>query len=157
MSYDIKCWAGPSAVPDAAELAERYAITQLSKIYALGIDMRDYDLCRSAFTDDAISSGAMGEAPIDEYLPRVYGGAAAYAATQHNMINQFVDFTGPNEARLLSYAIAVHKVEPGSDQPNLTMGVHYRDTCRRTDKGWLICARQAVAQWSETTPAPPAA
>lgn len=155
MSYDIKCWAGPIATPSADELADRYAVSQLVKVYALGVDMRDFDLTRSVFADGAYAKGSMGEADIDEYLPKVYGGAAAYAATQHNITNQHVQMMG-DEARVLSYAIAVHKSAPGSDQPNLTMGVQYRDTCRRTDKGWLIVGREAVPQWVESTPAAPA-
>lgn len=156
MSEDFSCWAGPIATPDARELADRYAVLQLVKVYALGVDMRDYDLTRSVFADEAHAKGALGGAPIDEYLPKVYGGAAAFAATQHNVTNQHVEMKG-DEARVLSYAIAVHKAAPGSDQDNLTMGVQYRDTCRRTDKGWLIVAREAVPQWTETSPAPPAA
>lgn len=156
MSYEIKNWAGPIAAFDPAELADRMAVLQLVKVYALGVDMHDYDLSRSVFSDDAISKGAMGEAAIDEYLPKVWGGAQEYAATQHNITNQHLELNG-DEARVLSYAIAVHKAKPGSDMTNLTMGVQYRDWCRRTDKGWLIYRREAVAQWTETSPAPPAA
>ena len=51
MSYDLSCWAGPIATPDANELADRYAVSQLVKVYALGVDMRDYDLTRSVFPE----------------------------------------------------------------------------------------------------------
>lgn len=155
MSYDIKCWAGPIASPSAQELGDRYAASQLVKVYALGVDMRDYDLARSVFADEAHAKGSLGGAAIDEYLPKVYGGAAAFAATQHNIINQHVELNG-DEARVLSYAIAVHKSAPGSEQNNLTMGVQYRDTCRRFENGWLIVHREAVPQWVESTPAAPA-
>lgn len=153
MTYAINNWAGPIQTFDAATLADRLAVLQLVQVYALGVDMHDYDLSRSVFTDDAFSKGAMGEAAIDDYLPRVWGGAQAYAATQHNITNQHVEMTG-DEARVLSYAIAVHKAKPGSDMTNLTMGVQYRDWCRKTEMGWLIYRREAVAQWTETSPAP---
>ena len=155
MTYEIDCWAGPIATPDVQELADRYAASQLVKVYALGVDMRDYRLTRSVFADEAHAKGSLGGAAIDEYLPKVYEGAAAYAATQHNITNQHVEING-DEARVLSYAIAVHKAAPGSDQNNLTMGVQYRDTCRRFANGWLIVHREAVPQWVESTPAPPA-
>ncbi|MCB2047520.1 MAG: nuclear transport factor 2 family protein [Novosphingobium sp.] len=156
MDYEIKNWSGPIAPFDPAEQPDRLAILQLPKVYALGMDMRDYDLSRSVFSDDAMSQGSLGGAAIDEYLPKVYAGASSYQATQHNITNQHLEMNG-DEARLISYAIAVHKAAPGSDMTNLTMGVQYRDWCRKTDKGWLIYRRQAVPQWTETSPAPPAA
>ena len=36
-------WRGPIATPSPDELADRYAASQLVKVYALGIDMRDLD------------------------------------------------------------------------------------------------------------------
>ncbi len=152
MTFEINRWAGPIASPSAQELSDRYAASQLVKVYALGVDMRDYDLARSVFADEADAKGSMGEAPIDEYLPKVYGGAAAFAATQHNITNQHVELNG-DDARVLSYAIAVHKAAPGSEQKDLTMGVQYRDTCRRFENGWLIVHREAVPQWMESGPA----
>ena len=145
MTYEFGTWAGPIATFDASELPDRLAVLQLVKVYALGVDMHDYDLTRSVFTDDAEAKGSLGEAKIDEYLPKVWGGAQAYAATQHNITNQHVEMNG-DEARVLSYAIAVHKGAPGSDMGDLTMGVQYRDWCRKTDKGWLIYRREAVPQ-----------
>lgn len=156
MDYEISNWAGPLAPVDTGEIADRLAVLQLVKVYALGVDMHDYDLTRSVFADDASAKGALGEFGIDEYLPKVWGGAQAYAATQHNITNQHVEIDG-TEARVLSYAIAVHKAAPGSDMTNLTMGVQYRDWCRKTDKGWLVYRREAVPQWTETSPAAPAA
>jgi len=49
MNDFAKNCAGPAIAPTADELREHYAIGKLVKIYALGIDERDYQLCRSAF------------------------------------------------------------------------------------------------------------
>jgi hypothetical protein len=151
MTDDLKRWAGPIAPPGAAELADRYAVSQLVKVYALGVDMRDFALTRSVFAADASAEGTVGAFPIDEYLPKVYEGAAAYEATQHNITNQHVVVDG-DEAVCWSYAIAVHKAAAGDGRPDLTMGVQYRDTCRRFADGWLIVRRKVVRVWSETTP-----
>ena len=148
MNDDLHRWAGPIASPSPAELADRYAISQLVKVYALGVDMRDYELTRSVFAPDAHADGSGGIGPIDDYLPKVYHGAAAYEATQHNITNQHVSLNG-DEALVWSYAIAVHKSAPGEERPNLTLGVQYRDTCRRFPKGWLIVSRKVVIQWAE--------
>lgn len=151
MNEELRSWAGPIAAPDPAELADRYAVSQLVKVYALGIDMQDYELTRSVFADDATAAGSTNTGPIDEYLPAVYEGATAFEATQHNITNQHVDIDG-DRARVWSYAIAVHKAGPsGGDAglTDLTMGVVYQDYCRRSDAGWLIASRSVVVQWME--------
>jgi hypothetical protein len=144
----LRQWRGPIASPSHAELGDRAALCQLAKVYALGIDMRDYPLTRSVFAADAQVEGSSISGPIDDYLPKVYAGAAAYAATQHNITNQHVRLAG-DRAVVWSYAIAVHKAAPQSDRPDLTLGVQYRDTCRRTGQGWVIAQRTVVIQWTE--------
>jgi hypothetical protein len=151
LSDDPRQWAAPSPSLSPAELADRLAVSQLVKIYALGIDMRDYDLARSAFAAEAFAEGSQVAAPIDEYLPSVYKGAAAYAATQHNVTNQHVTIDG-DEALVWSYAVAYHKGAAGSAREfHLTVGVQYRDRCRRFANGWLITARKVATQWTEKT------
>jgi hypothetical protein len=148
MTTDISQWRGPIQPPSAADLADRWAASQLVKVYALGIDMRDYALTRSAFADEAHVEGSGGVGPIDDYLPKVYQGAAAFEATQHNITNQHVTLNG-DEALVWSYAIAVHKSAAGSGREHLTMGVQYRDSCRKFRSGWLIVGRKVVVQWAE--------
>ncbi len=148
MEDDIQRLAGPLAPPGAEELADRYALGQLVKVYALGADMRDYELMRSVFADDAFGEGSTKSAPIEEYLPFVFRGASAYQATQHNITNQHISIDG-DEAIVWSYAIAIHKAAVGGDMPHLNIGVQYRDKCRRTAKGWLITHRKVVVQWTE--------
>jgi hypothetical protein len=151
MTEAVDHWKGPVRAPSAAELADRYAVSQLVKVYALGVDMRNYELSRSVFTADAFADGSAGAAQIDEYLPRIFDGVAVYQATQHNITNQHVKMNG-DEALVWSYAIAVHKVHPGDTRPDMTLGVQYRDTCRRTADGWLIAHRKVDRFWTELTP-----
>ena len=148
MNSELKPWAGPIRAPDPGELADRYAVSQLVKVYALGVDMRDYELARSVFAQDAFAEGSVGAFPIDEYLPKVHDGAVAYAATQHNITNQHVVIDG-DDATCWSYAIAVHKVAAGDEREQMTLGVQYRDTCRRFPDGWLIVRRKVVRVWNE--------
>ena len=146
ISAELAMWAGPIASPTPAELADRYAVTQLCKVYALGMDMRAYGLSRSVFAADAFAEGTLGAAAIDDYLPKVYAGAVGFAATQHNITNQYVTLDG-DLATVWSYAIAYHWATPGDDRADLVMGVQYRDQCRRFEAGWLITARKVVKQW----------
>jgi hypothetical protein len=147
---DIGQWRGPSPASSPSELADRYAVSQLVKIYALGIDMRDYDLCRSAFAPDAVAENRGGMAPIDDFLPKLYARATSFQVTQHNVTNQYVTLKG-DEALVRSYAIAFHKPHPGDGQQSITVGVQYYDVCRRHPEGWLIAERRAAIQWTERT------
>ena len=151
MDDEIQRWAGPVAAPTPEELAEHHALSRLVKIYALGADMRDYQLMRSVFADDALGEGSTKTAPIDEYLPFVFKGASSYAATQHNITNQHISVDG-DTAVVWSDAIAIHKAEAGGERPHLHIGVQYRDTCRRTAGGWLITHRKVVVRWKDTLP-----
>jgi hypothetical protein len=150
MSDDIRQWAGPIAPPDAAELGDRYAISQLPKIYALGVDMRDLDLVLSVFDPEGLGEGSVGNLPIRDYLAKTYEGAAAFQATQHTMLNQYISLDG-DEATMWTYAVAYHIRPKESGEGNLTVGVQYRDRCRRAEKGWVIARRKAVIQWIEGT------
>ncbi len=139
-------WRGPIAPPPVDELADRYAVSQLDKVYALGIDTRDLDLVRSVFVPDAPVEGMAGAMPASEYLPVIFEGAAAYAATQHNITNQHVTIEG-DEAVVWSYAVCYHMEAPGSGRDDLVVATQYRDRCRRFPDGWLITSRQSVMQW----------
>lgn len=151
MSDEAGCdrWRGPASPLAISELADHDAVGRLVKIYALGMDMRDYELCRSAFAPDALAEGRGGEMiAIDAYLPELYAGAAAFQATQHNITNQYVAVTG-DEAVVWSYAVAFHKPAPGDARQTITVGVQYRDRCRRGPRGWLIAERRTLRQWTE--------
>lgn len=148
MNEVTKQWGGPVAPPSAAELADRYAIGQLAKIYGLGIDLRDYELCRSAFSDDAVGEGKEGMQPIDDYLRNTYGMGASFHMTQHIIANQYITVNG-DEAVAWSYGIAHHKVGPNEARDEIIAGVQYRDRCRRFLKGWLITERRVALQWMD--------
>ena len=141
-------WRGPIAPPSPADLSDIYAIQQLCRVYALGIDSRDLDLVMSVFAPDAQVAGMQGAAAAPDYLPKIYGGAIVYSATQHNMTNQYVELRG-DEATLWSYAICYHIEEAGNGREDLVVAVQYRDECRRTPEGWLIASRRAVPQWTK--------
>jgi hypothetical protein len=147
VSDDPRQWAGPFKSPTPQELADRYAVSQLVKIYALGVDLRDMDLVFSAFAPDAMAEGSASSGPVKEYLPSVAGGAAEFkGGTQHNITNQHVTLNG-DEALVWSYAIAIHKHL--DERPNLNMGVIYKDTCRRFPEGWLIVHRKVSVLWAQ--------
>lgn len=150
MNEEHRRWAGPIQPLDAVGLAERQAVAQLAMVYALGIDMRDLDLVLSVFDPDGVGEGAVGQARMEDYIRQTFEGAAAFDATQHTMINQYVDVQG-DEATMWTYGVA-HHIRPDQDPlGNLVVGVQYRDTCRKGPDGWLIVRRRSLMQWVDGT------
>lgn len=141
-------WTGPVAAPSAQDLADRYALGQLARVYALGVDLRQYPLARSVFADEAVVEGTGTSGAIDEYLPFILKSVGAFEATQHNITNQYITLDG-SEALVWSYAIAVHKVREDADRTDFDLGVIYQDTCRRFEGGWLIVKRKVAMLWSQ--------
>lgn len=153
MNEQAKKWAGPAApLSSLAELADHHAMGQLARIYALGMDMRDLDLARSAFAPDAMAEGKQGMESIEQHLKFVYGVASSFHATQHVISNQYIELKG-DEAIVWSYGVAYHKVAPGEQRDEIIAGVQYRDKCRRYTQGWLIVERSVANQWIDMGPA----
>ncbi len=115
------------------------------------MDMRDYDLCRSAFADDGIGIGKNGPESIDTYLKATYQVAASFAVTQHVISNQYVSIDG-DSATLWSYGVVHHKVAKGESRNEIIAGVQYRDKCKKTPGGWLIVERNVALQWMDMAP-----
>lgn len=138
----LAAMAGPKPAPSAEETADVVAAYQLCRTYALGVDQRDPALVRSVFTADAFAEGLAGKAPIDEYLAKLMPSVERYAATMHNITNQYAVIDG-DAGTVWSYCVAVHIEAPDSDRADLIVGVTYRDQIRREPGGWLIASRHA--------------
>jgi len=145
--FDIAMIRGP-IVPDRPEvLADRAAVCRLPQLYALGIDRRDEAMVLSVFAPDAVLRGALGEAAAHEYVPKLVAAVASYEATMHNITNQYSIVDG-DDAAVWSYAVALHFEHADSGRADLGLGVQYRDQLRRTDRGWLVTARETVRLWT---------
>ena len=149
---DTSQFHGPSG-DDGIAPADREAVRRLAYSYALGIDRRDEALVLSLFTEGARVAGSLGSAPASEYVPKLIAGASLYAATQHNITNQYLARVG-DDIVVHSYAVALHLGHDGTDQPDLAMGVEYRDRAQRVAGGWLISHRQTVVLWTRRGGAP---
>ena len=148
---DMSVWAGPAVPPTPEELADQHAIGHLAKVYSLGLDMRNYELARTAFADEAIGIGRNGPQPIDDYLKGTYEVASSFHSTQHLIAQQLIHVNG-DEAVMWSYGIAHHKRDTGDASDEIIAGVQYRDKCRRYPEGWLITERSVFMQWMDMAP-----
>jgi SnoaL-like protein len=152
MTDATKGWGGPASEPSIDELRQQHAIGQLAKTYALGMDLRDYDLARSAFADEAMGEERGTMLPVDQYLKNTYAMGASFHATQHLIAQQYIRIDG-DEAEAWSYGVAHHKVAPGEARDEIIAGVQYRDRCRRFERGWLITERRVHLLWMDMAPA----
>lgn len=146
MTDTHKQWKGPSRAPSPEEMADRYAVGQLAQIYALGMDMGDFKLVKSAFAQDAVGMGKNGPEPIEEYLAGVFRVAESFDETQHVISNQYITIHG-NEAVMWSYGVVHHKVAKNADRDEIIAGVQYRDRCKKNVDGWVITSRSVAPVW----------
>src|SRR3972149_3056387 len=99
-------WRGPS-MPDTRmnggslqELLDRQAVSGVVSRYATGIDMRDWTLYRTCFTDEVeidFTSWSGGEAqrlPADQWVAGVRSGLAGFESTQHISTNHVITLDG---------------------------------------------------------------
>jgi hypothetical protein len=143
---------GPSG-DDGIPPVDSEAVRRLARTYALGVDRRDEALVQSLFTADAVVAGSLGQAPATEYVPKLIAGASAYAATQHNITNQYVARAG-DDLVVHSYAVALHFGADERGSGDLAMGVVYRDRATRVAGGWLISHRHTVVRWARRGTSP---
>jgi hypothetical protein len=142
---------------DGIAPADLEAVRRLCRTYALGIDRRDEALVQSLFTDDAVVAGSLGQSSARTYVPKLIAGASEYAATQHNITNQYVAraVDDPADLVVVSYAVAIHLGADERGAGDLTMGVEYRDRACRSHGGWLISHRNTIALWRRSGSAAP--
>jgi hypothetical protein len=141
--------AGSSGDDLARQLWDRDRIARRPKVYARGIDRRDWDLVRSCFTPDAQIEGSRATATAADYITQLRPGVEYYPTTMHFMGNQLVELDG-DTGQVETYAVAYHwKADvAGEDHPeNLIVGVRYHDTLVRSADDWLISFRHVDPDW----------
>jgi ketosteroid isomerase-like protein len=124
-----------SSTVDAAELADRHAITDLRYQYSHTIDACDWERWGSLFTTDAVwnpdgRSPQVGPAEIREFGETVL--AEEYVFTCHEAFMPSLDVDGDAAAGewYLRFTYADRDGIAG------TKFGRYRDEYRRTDEGW---------------------
>jgi hypothetical protein len=132
-------------------LLDRAAISDVFNRYAMSVDMRDWALFRTCFTDDV-------EADFSSIWPgAIYRGGDIWVAkarelvdgldvTQHIITNHTHDING-DTARSTSYLHAQHvfKNEFGGDQ--FILAGYYSYDMVRTAAGWKIKKYSLTATW----------
>ena len=139
----------PTTEDMVRELWDRDRIGRLARVYARGVDRRDWALVRTCFADGALVEGTRSRGPVDEYLTALRPGVERYVATMHVMANQLVEVDGDVGA-LETYAVAFHWAGTPAGvahADNLVVGVRYHDEVARHGDGWVITHRRVSGDW----------
>jgi 3-phenylpropionate/cinnamic acid dioxygenase small subunit len=134
-------------------LLDRMEIGDTVHRYASGIDMRDWNLYRSCFTDDieldfSSADPAMPTAiKADEWVNFVRAALGGFESTQHISSNHVITVKG-DEAGCVSYMQATHYLPNDRGDNSFTLGGYYTDNLVRTSNGWKIKKRRLTVTWS---------
>lgn len=135
------------------ELLDREAIRDLSRRYAMGIDMRNWEMYRSIFTDEieADFSSWSGGAPMnlagDAWVQGVKG-LSGFQGTQHMIVPYAIDFDGPDQATSIAYMYAQHFLPNDKGDNFLWIGGHYTNRAVRTESGWKFNKVKLTVTWT---------
>ncbi len=139
------------------QLVDRAEISDTVIRYGTGLDLQDWELYRTCFTDDieADISDFTGKAPFtikaDEWVDlgrRFLKGLK----TQHVSTNHVITFQGPDEATCVSHLFALHHQPNDKGASFFNMHGYYTNTLVRTPQGWKIRKIKQTITWNEGNP-----
>jgi hypothetical protein len=133
-------------------LFDRSEISELIIRFATALDLQDWDLFRSCFTDEieADYSNFRGEQPsvvrADDFVEQRRS-ALTGLKTQHISTNHLITIDG-NIATCTSCTV-IHRFHPDLEGENFlnTYG-YYQHTLKRTSEGWRICKVKQTVFWN---------
>ena len=133
-------------------LTDRAEISDVLHRYATGLDMREWALYRSIFTDEVdidFSSIGMpaGRVRADDWAESARVLFAGFDATQHLSANHVHNIRG-DEATCTSYMRAEHFVINAEGENYYTMGGYYTNRLERTAEGWKLCGITLTVTWN---------
>jgi SnoaL-like domain len=135
------------------ELADRFAIHDLTMQYWMHVDRRDWPRVKDCFVpgtlvDYSALMPADDAVPADEVVDRVAAAIEIYAVTVHNVGNHEVILDGDvarSEACIVAHHVYRDPDRQGGRLP--VAGLRYRDVMVRTGRGWRIRDRVATTDW----------
>jgi hypothetical protein len=143
------------ALRDAEEIREVFAR------FAMGMDAQDWDLLRSAFSEDVVvdHSHRSWDGPvedlwvgIDEVMARMRDGVSKHFVSHHIITNHRARIEG-DRARATTYLHSVHLDDPRQPAQHEDHGAWYLSELVRTDSGWRIARLKHIPIWREHMPA----
>jgi hypothetical protein len=135
------------------DLLDRAAIGDVQLRYATGIDMRDWPLYRTCFTDDleidfsSVFGGGSRQVKADRWVETVRRTISGLKATQHMITNHVITLAG-DEATCVAYVQARHHLPNDTGASDQAMFGYYTNRFVRTSLGWRIRACKLTVTWN---------
>jgi 3-phenylpropionate/cinnamic acid dioxygenase small subunit len=132
------------------QLIDRQDITDVLYRYASSIDCKDFVTLRTLLADDARASyTTVATLEGGDAIVAWIDAMTADKSWQHHLLSVYhVDFTGPDEARTLTYHTS-HQTTVGQEGVVTLIVARYHDTLRRIDGSWKIVEKIMEPGWAE--------
>ncbi|MFN3599947.1 MAG: nuclear transport factor 2 family protein [Dietzia sp.] len=139
--------------------SEADSVVRLMARFAQGIDLRDWALYRSVFTDEidvdytSYRAGSEGRFRADEWVDRGRMLFPGLTASQHFLTNFDISVdSAAGTGRVVAYVRAEHVLPNSSGDSMFTIGGFYTDDVVRGHDGWRICAKRLTVLWNSGNP-----
>ena len=135
----------PPDLPGADRPVDRAAITDQMLRYARATDWLETAKHREVFAADCVfasphSGDVLGVDAVVDWMDRAL---AQFEATQHLISNIWIEFTGPDTARAVSYVRAWHRYRD-PDRADMVLWGEYHDRWGRFGDRWRIVERRVL-------------
>jgi hypothetical protein len=144
---------GETMPTDLADLTDQAGICRTLYQFAAGIDLRDWHLYRSVFTDEidvdysSYRRGSAARMKADAWVARAKALFTGLEASQHCLYNPRIDIDG-DSATCVIYVRAEHFLTNDLGDNWFTLGGYYTDRLVRVSGGWKIAAKKLTVTWN---------
>ncbi|MCR9278245.1 MAG: nuclear transport factor 2 family protein [Pseudomonadaceae bacterium] len=141
------------AVPEAAEIADRLAISDVLAVHCQGVDRADEAALKACYWPDATVAYGGFNGAAHEFCASLPTGIRAYRYTQHKIGNTSYVFTG-DRAFVETYVTAYHyRAAADGDDQEMTYIGRYLDRFEKRADVWKMSHRQVVMDWNQNAAA----
>lgn len=134
------------------DLNVRAELADVTALYAVIVDQRDFARFDEVFTEDALLDTGRGRRSGLAEITDAMAGLLRYEATSHVLGQQVFSVTDDAEIEGLTYCEAHHLEVDGDERIDHVMHIHYHDRFVPTPDGWRIAHRRLEVPWTADCP-----
>lgn len=141
-----------AAPPSPAELADKWAITEVLHRYCRALDRMDRALALSCWHKGGTDSHApLYEGTAEGFIDWLWPVHAAMSVTRHIVTNVLIDVRGDEAGSECCWTLTL-RIPSGDKVFDVMGGGRYIDRFEKIDGLWAIRHRLSVREWSRTEP-----